>query len=45
VPHCHLPRLHEELARRGMLEKAEVRPLRATLARVFAARESRGPAA
>jgi fatty acid desaturase len=40
VPHYNLPRLHDELARRGVLERAECRPLRATLTRVFAARGS-----
>jgi fatty acid desaturase len=40
VPHYRLPRLHEELARRGVLARAEVRPLRDTLACVFAERDS-----
>lgn len=40
VPHYRLPRLHAELAQRGVLDHAEVRPLRETLKRVFAARVS-----
>ncbi len=40
VPHYHLPRLHRELVARGALAKAEVRPLRETLKRVFAERGS-----
>lgn len=38
VPHYKLPRLHEELVRRGVLARAEVRPLRETFGRVFAER-------
>jgi fatty acid desaturase len=45
VPHYNLPRLHDELARRGVLDRAECRPLRVTLARVFAERGSLGAAA
>jgi fatty acid desaturase len=40
VPHYNLPRLHAELAARGVLARAEVRPLRETLERVFAERGS-----
>lgn len=36
VPHHNLPALHAELARRGMLERAEVVPFRATLGKIFA---------
>ena len=38
VPHYNLPRLHREMAGRGMLEGAEVVPFRATLAKIFASR-------
>ncbi|MGZ9074311.1 MAG: fatty acid desaturase family protein [Burkholderiaceae bacterium] len=38
VPHYRLPRLHAELAQRGVFEKAEVRLLRETFKRVFAER-------
>jgi fatty acid desaturase len=38
VPHYHLPRLHREMAGRGMLEGAEVVPFRVTLGKVFASR-------
>ena len=38
VPHYHLPRLHAALAAHGILDGAEIRPLRETLARVFADR-------
>jgi fatty acid desaturase len=38
VPHYRLPQLHAELARRGVFENAEVRPLRETFRRVFAER-------
>lgn len=38
VPHYRLPRLHVELAQRGVFERAEVRPLRETFKRIFAAR-------
>ena len=40
VPHYYLPRLHHELARRGLIARAEMRPLADTLRRVFAARGS-----
>jgi fatty acid desaturase len=40
VPHYNLPRLHREMAGRGMLEGAEVVPFRATLAKIFANRAS-----
>lgn len=42
VPHYRLPELHAELTRRGVLAGAEVRPLRETWARVYAAREAHG---
>lgn len=38
VPHYRLPRLHAELAKLGVFEGAEVRPLRETFRRVFAER-------
>lgn len=38
VPHYNLPRLHAALKAHGILEGAEIRPLRETLARVFADR-------
>jgi len=38
VPHYRLPQLHAELAQRGVFERAEVRPLKETFKRVFAAR-------
>jgi fatty acid desaturase len=40
VPHYNLPRLHREMASRGMLEGAEVVPFRTTLAKIFASRAS-----
>ena len=40
VPHYRLPQLHAELARRGVFENAEVRPLRETFKLVFAERRS-----
>jgi fatty acid desaturase len=40
VPHYRLPRLHHELARRGIIARAEMRPLADTLRRVFAQRGS-----
>ncbi len=40
VPHYRLPALHEEMARRGMLEGAEVVSFRATLGKIFAPRPS-----
>jgi fatty acid desaturase len=38
VPHYHLPELHREMRSRGVLEGAEVMPLRATLRKIFAER-------
>jgi fatty acid desaturase len=38
VPHYHLPRLHREMAARGVLDGAEVVPFGATLAKIFAGR-------
>jgi fatty acid desaturase len=38
VPHYNLPRLHREMAARGVLDGAEVVPFRATLGKIFAAR-------
>lgn len=38
VPHYHLPRLHREMAARGVLDGAEVVPFGATLAKIFAER-------
>ena len=38
VPHYNLPRLHREMAGRGLLEGAEVVPFRATLGKIFASR-------
>jgi len=38
VPQYHLPRLHQEMTRRGVLEGAEVIAFRATLAKIFAAK-------
>ena len=38
VPHYHLPRLHREMVKRGVLEGAEVIPFRRTLGKIFAAR-------
>jgi len=40
VPHYNLPRLHHELARRGVIGRSEMRPLADTWRRVFAARGS-----
>jgi fatty acid desaturase len=40
VPHYNLPRLHHELARRGIIANAEMRPLADTWRRVFAERGS-----
>jgi len=40
VPHYRLPRLHAELAARGVLDAAEVRPVTETLAQVFAPRRA-----
>ena len=36
VPHYHLPELHAEMEKRGILSGAEVIPFRATLGKVFA---------
>ena len=36
VPQYHLPRLHQEMTRRGVLEGAEVIAFRATLGKIFA---------
>ena len=36
VPHYNLPRLHREMAQRGMLQGAELVPFRVTLGKVFA---------
>lgn len=38
VPHYHLPQLHRELTRRGLLETAEVSSFRRTLGKIFAER-------
>jgi len=38
VPQYHLPRLHAELKRQGVLDGAEVIPFRATLGKIFAER-------
>jgi len=38
VPHYNLPRLHAELAARGVLDNAEVVAFRATLGKIFAER-------
>lgn len=40
VPHYRLPQLHIELAKRGVFEGAEIRPLHETIKRVFAERGS-----
>jgi len=40
VPHYNLPRLHREMAARGVLEGAEVVPFGATLGKVFADRKA-----
>jgi fatty acid desaturase len=40
VPHYHLPRLHREMAARGVLEGAEVVPFRQTLGKIFAERKT-----
>ena len=40
VPQYHLPRLHAEMKRQGVLEGAEVIPFRATLRKIFAERAS-----
>ena len=36
VPHYNLPRLHREMAQRGLLDGAEVVPFQATVGKVFA---------
>jgi fatty acid desaturase len=38
VPHYNLPRLHREMAARGVLDGAEVLPFSATAGKIFAAR-------
>ena len=38
VPHYNLPRLHREMAARGVLEGAEVVPFRVTLRKIFSER-------
>jgi fatty acid desaturase len=43
VPHYHLPRLHQMLLGKGVLDGAEVADLKETLKRVFAERESASP--
>jgi len=40
VPHYNLPRLHAELRRQGVLDRAEVIPFGATLGKIFAERTS-----
>jgi fatty acid desaturase len=40
VPHYHLPALHGELVKNGLLDSAEVVPFRATLGKIFAPRAS-----
>ena len=45
VPHYNLPRLHEEMAGRGLLEGAELVPFAHTLRKVFAPRASAASAA
>jgi fatty acid desaturase len=44
VPHYNLPRLHAALAVHGILDGAEIRPLGATLRRIFADRPAATPA-
>ena len=44
VPHYNLPRLHAALKAQGILDGAEIRPLGATLRRVFADRPAAAPA-
>jgi fatty acid desaturase len=36
VPHYHLPHLHALLARRGVLDQADILPIEATLGKIFA---------
>ena len=45
VPHYNLPRLHREMAARGVLEGAEVVPFRLTLGKIFAERKAATSAA
>jgi fatty acid desaturase len=45
VPHYHLPRLHREMASRGMLQGAEVVPFRVTLGKIFSNKASAASAA
>jgi len=45
VPHYHLPELHREMSRRGMLQAAEVAPFALTLRKIFAARGAAAGAA
>ena len=45
VPHYNLPRLHREMAARGVLDGAEVVPFRATLSKIFAERRAATSAA
>jgi len=45
VPHYNLPRLHREMAARGVLDGAEVVPFRATLGKIFAERRAATSAA
>lgn len=45
VPHYSLPRLHREMAARGLLEAAEVVPFAATLRKIFSERRSAPSAA
>jgi fatty acid desaturase len=40
VPQYHLPALHQELSRRGLLEDAEVTPFALTLRKIFAPRKA-----
>jgi fatty acid desaturase len=45
VPHYNLPRLHREMAVRGVLEGAEVVPFRLTLEKIFCERRTATSAA
>lgn len=45
VPHYHLPELHREMLKHGLLEGAEVMPFGTTLSRIFADRAPRVAAA
>jgi fatty acid desaturase len=40
VPHYNLPRLHREMAQRGVLQDAEVLPFRLTLGKIFSERRT-----